>query len=201
MHYFHPKLFVEVFVTLLVIVDPLGSVPIFLSLSGSRTSTERNRLALEAVLVASGVIAAFALFGQQILTYLGITVPAIEAAGGLLLLLVALELLRGGDVVHEEVAEVSVALVPIGTPLLAGPGAIAATIVFVRQAHGVHDATAIVAALVLLSVVLYITLRLSSMLLRLLRPGGIHLLTRIFGLLLSAIAVQLVAEGARGFVN
>jgi multiple antibiotic resistance protein len=199
--YFHPKLFVEVFVTLLVIVDPLGSVPIFLSLSGTRTSAQRSRLALEAVLVASGVIAAFALFGQQILSYLGITVPAIEAAGGLLLLLVALELLRGGDVVHEEVAEVSVALVPIGTPLLAGPGAIAATIVFVRQAHGVHDATAIAAALLLLSVVLYVTLRLSSVLLRVLRPGGIHLLTRIFGLLLSAIAVQLVAEGARGFVN
>jgi multiple antibiotic resistance protein len=198
---FHAHLFVEVFVTLLVIVDPLGTVPVFLALSGSRTARERRRLAGEAVLVAGGVIAAFALFGQQILAYLEITVPAIEGAGGLLLLLVALELLRGGDTQHQEVEEVSIALVPIGTPLLAGPGAIAATIVFVRQAHGFADADAIAAALVAVLIVLYLVLRFSTVLLRLLRPGGIHLLTRIFGLLLSAIAVQLIAEAVRGFVR
>ncbi|HVB05353.1 MAG TPA: MarC family protein [Acidimicrobiales bacterium] len=198
---FHTKLFFQVFVTLLVIMDPLGTVPVFLALTAERTSAARRRLAAEAVAVAGGVIAVFALFGQQILDYLGITVPAVQGAGGLLLLLVALELLRGGASEHTEVEEVSIALVPIGTPLIAGPGAIAATIVFVRQAHGVHDAVAIAAALVAVLVVLYVALRFSTVLLKALRPGGIHLLTRIFGLLLSAIAVQLVAESIRGFVQ
>jgi multiple antibiotic resistance protein len=195
------RFFTEVFVTLLVVMDPLGNTPIFLALSSDATRAERNRLAWQAVIVAGGVIAAFALFGQQILSYLEITVPALEGAGGLLLLLVALQLLtnRGGP--PSSVDDVNPALVPLGTPLIAGPGAIAATIVFVRQAHGLGDAFAIAGALLAVLAVLYAALRSASFVTRVLRPSGIHLLTRIFGLLLSAIAVQLVAEAIRGFVR
>ncbi|MCU1489459.1 MAG: multiple antibiotic resistance (MarC)-related protein [Acidimicrobiaceae bacterium] len=191
----------QVFVTLLVIMDPLGSVPVFLSLTASRALSARRRLAWQAVLVAGSVITVFALFGQQILALLGITVPALQGSGGLLLLLVALELLTDRTDPPVEVDDVNVALVPLGTPLIAGPGAIVATIVFVRQAHGFSDAVAIGVALVAVLIVLYLALRFSLVLLRVLRPGGIHLLTRIFGLLLSAIAVQLIAEGIRGFVR
>src|SRR4029078_13251935 len=98
-----------------------------------------RRLAWISVVVAMSVIATFALFGQQILRYLGITVPALQAAGGLLLVLVALELLTGKQDRPEDGPDVNVALVPLGTPLLAGPGAIVATIVFVRRAHGFGD--------------------------------------------------------------
>jgi multiple antibiotic resistance protein len=195
------RFFVQVFVTLLVIMDPLGTVPAFLSLAGHRSPATRRRLAWQAVAVAGGVIAAFALFGQQILAYLGITMPALEGAGGLLLLLVALELLTGRGAGAEAVEEVNVALVPLGTPLIAGPGAIVATIVFVRKAHGVGDGVSIALALLAVLVVLYVALRYSILLLRVLRPGGIHLLTRVFGLLLSAIAVQLVAQSVRGFAH
>ena len=195
------RFFVQVFVTLLVIMDPLGTVPAFLALSGHHSPTARRRLAWQAVAVAGGVIAVFALFGQQILAYLGITLPAMQGAGGFLLLLVALELLTDRGREPAEVSDVNVALVPLGTPLIAGPGAIVATIVFVRQAHGVHDAAAIALALACVRALLYLSLRFSIHLLRLLRPGGIQLLTRIFGLLLSAIAVQLIAEGVRGFVR
>lgn len=195
------RFFAQVFVTLLVIMDPLGSVPVFLSLAGHRSTTARRRLAWQAVAVAGGVIAVFALFGQQILSYLGITVPAMQGAGGFLLLLVALELLTDRGAGPAEVSEVNVALVPLGTPLIAGPGAIVATIVFVRQAHGAREALAIALALLAVLALLYLALRFSIVLLRLLRPGGIHLLTRISGLLLSAIAVQLVAESVRGFVR
>lgn len=201
MKYFDVHFFAEVFVTLLVIMDPLGNVPLFLGLTANRSRSARSRLAAQAVLVAGSVIAAFALFGQQLLGLLGISVPALEASGGLLLLLVALELLTGRDSAPTQIDEVNVALVPLGTPLIAGPGAIAATIVFVRQAHGLRDADAIAAALVLVLLILYASLRFSSLILRIVREGGIHLLTRIFGLLLSAIAVQLVAEGIRGFVR
>src|SRR3954464_14782040 len=92
---FDVKLFTEVFVTLLVIMDPLGTIPMFLALTGGRTPRARRRLAWQAVLVAMAVIAAFALFGQQLLRYLGISVPALQGAGGLLLILVALQRTTG----------------------------------------------------------------------------------------------------------
>ncbi|MHB8341381.1 MAG: MarC family protein [Mycobacteriales bacterium] len=202
MRVFDPKFFGEVFVTLLVIMDPLGNIPIFLGLTSGRERSAQRRLAWQAVAVAGGVIAVFALFGQQILGYLGISVPALQGSGGLLLLLVALELLTSRENSRAgEIDDVNVALVPLGTPLIAGPGAIAATIVFVRQAHGFRDVLAIAAALVAVLALLWVALRFSLGILRVIKEGGIHLLTRVFGLLLSAIAVQLVADSVRGFVR
>jgi multiple antibiotic resistance protein len=196
---FDVKLFTSVFVTLLVIMDPIGTIPLFLALTGGRSARARRRLAWQAVLVAIGVIAAFALFGQQILRYLGISVAALQGAGGLLLVLVALELLTGNQEGPEDVPDVNVALVPLGTPLLAGPGAIVATIVFVRGAHGFGAAAAIVAGIVAVHLVLYLALRFANVILRLIREGGVLLVTRISGLLLSAIAVQLIATSAIAF--
>lgn len=198
---FDVKLFTEVFVTLIVIMDPIGTIPLFLALTSGRTMRARRRLAWQAVVVAIAVIAAFALFGQQILRYLGITVPALQGAGGLLLVLVALELLTGRQETPQDVPDVNVALVPLGTPLLAGPGAIVATIVFVRRAHGFPDATAIVAGIVAVHVVLFFALRFAVVILRLIREGGVLLVTRISGLLLSAIAIQLVADSAIAFAH
>ena len=200
-HYFDGKLFGEVFVTLTVIMDPLGTVPVFLALTNGRTVKTRHRLAWQAVLTALVVIGVFAVFGQSILNYLGITLPALQGAGGLLLLLVALELLTGRNDGPAEVRDVNVALVPLGTPLLAGPGAIVATIVFVRGAHGVAGLLAIIAGVLAVHLVLYSSLRFSVVLIRLIKDTGISVLTRIFGLLLSAIAVQLVANSITAFVH
>ncbi|HTW18647.1 MAG TPA: MarC family protein [Mycobacteriales bacterium] len=198
---FHTRLFTEVFVTLLVIMDPIGTVPLFLALTSGRSRKVRNRQAWQAVLVAISVIAAFALFGQQILRYLDISVAALQGAGGLLLILVALELLTGRQTRDSEVPDVNVALVPLGTPLLAGPGAIVATIVFVRRAHGFDDALAITCGILAVHIVLYLSLRFSGVILRVIRDGGVSLITRISGLLLSAIAVQLVADSAIAFAR
>src|SRR3954466_2428822 len=196
---FDVKLFTEVFVTLVVIMDPIGTIPLFLALTSGRTGRARRRLAWQAVVVAISVIAAFALFGQQILRYLGITVPALQGAGGLLLVLVALELLTGKQEDPEDAPTANVALVPLGTPLLAGPGAIVATIVFVRGAHGMGDAWAIIAGIAAVHAVLYLALRFANVILRVIREGGVLLVTRISGLLLSAIAVQLIATSAIAF--
>ena len=198
---FDVKLFTEVFVTLVVIMDPVGTIPMFLALTSGRSTRARRRLAWQAVAVAIGVIATFALFGQQILRYLGITVPALQGAGGLLLILVALELLTGKQERPEDVPDVNVALVPLGTPLLAGPGAIVATIVFVREADNAADAWAIAAGIVAVHLVLYLSLRFAIVILRVIREGGVLLITRISGLLLSAIAVQLVADSAIAFAQ
>ena len=195
------ELFGTVFVTLVVIMDPLGNVPLFLGLTGGRSNRTRRRLAWQAVLVSLAVITAFALLGQQILAYLGIGIPALQGAGGLLLAIVALELLTGKQDDPAEVDNVNVALVPLGTPLLAGPGAIVATIVFVKQAHGAAQGVAIGAGIVAVHLLVFLSLFFSVTITKIIREAGIVLLTRISGLLLSAIAVQLIANSVRGFVR
>jgi len=193
-------MFGAVFVTLAVIMDPLGNIPLFLGLTAGRTNRRRRKLAGQAVLVSLLVISLFALLGQQILAYLGIGIPALQGAGGLLLTIVALELLTDKQDDPSEVDNVNVALVPLGTPLLAGPGAIVATIVFVKQAHGVADGVAIAAGIVAVHLLVFLALFFSVTITRLIREAGIVLLTRISGLLLSAIAVQLIANSIKGFV-
>lgn len=198
---FDPTLFGAVFVTLFVIMDPLGNIPLFLGLTGGRTARTRARLAGQAVLVSLFVISLFAVVGQQILGFLGIGIPALQGAGGLLLLIVALELLTDRQDEPSEVRDVNVALVPLGTPLLAGPGAIVATIVFVQQADAVADVAAIAIGIVAIHLVVYLSLRFSVGISKVIRESGIVLLTRIAGLLLSAIAVQLIADSVRGFLT
>ena len=195
-----PRFFGEAFVTLFVIMDPLGTIPVFLGLTGGFTMRGRARAAGQAVLVSLGVIVSFALFGQQILDYLGIGIPALQGAGGLLLLLVALDLLTGRAEDPQRVQDVNVALVPLGTPLLAGPGAIVATIVFVRRADGVPDYVALAVAILAVHLALFLALRFSGGIIRVIRESGIVLVSRIAGLLLSAIAVQLVADSILGFI-
>ncbi len=197
---FDPALFGAVFVTLAVIMDPVGNVPLFLSLTAGRSNAKRRRLAWQAVLVSLGVISLFAVLGQQILSYLGIGIPALQGAGGLLLTIVALELLTDKQDDPSEVDNVNVALVPLGTPLLAGPGAIVATIVFVQKSDGVADTTAIAAGIVAVHLMVFLSLFFSVTITKLIRESGIVLLTRIAGLLLSAIAVQLIADSVMGFI-
>jgi len=199
---FDVRLFLEVSITLVVIMDPPGTVPVFLGLVGRKPKAARVRAARQAVLVSLGVITLFAVGGEAILSYLGIGIPALQGAGGLLLLLIALDLLTGkGSAQPTEVEDVNVALVPLGTPLLAGPGAIAATIVFVRQAGG-HLGSYLALALAILTVhlVLWLCLRFSGGLIRIFKDSGILLLAKIAGLLLAAIAVELIANSVKGFI-
>jgi multiple antibiotic resistance protein len=191
----------EVFITLFVIMDPPGTIPVFLSLTSGNEAAQRKRAAWQAVVVSFGVIVAFALFGRQILTYLNISLPALQCAGGLLLLLVALELLTGREQDPASGKAVNIAMVPLGTPLLAGPGAIVAIMVFVGRVHSGPDLVAVAAGVVGVHVIMWITMRFSVGILRLLRESGVTLVTRISGLLLSAIAVQLVADAVRAFIE
>ncbi len=199
--WFDLQLFGSVFVTLLVIMDPPGSVPIFLALTRTLSRRSRNRNADLAVLTALAVIVSFALFGQQVLQYLHVSLPAVQVSGGLLLLLVALQLLMGWGTEPVGEEQVNVSMVPLGTPLLAGPGAIAATIVFAKGVHTTGAGVALGAGIVAVHVVLWLTLRFSSVILRVLRRSGVTLVTRVSGLLLSAIAVQLAADGIRAFIE
>lgn len=196
------KFFGEVFVTLLVIVDPPGMVPVFLALTGTMPAKARTRAGTQAVLLALGVIIGFAVAGQTLLDYLHVKLPALQGAGGLLLVLVALQLLTGKtDEPEDQAGTSNVALVPIGTPLLAGPGAIVATMLFVRRAQGFTDYALIGVAILLVMLTVWLVLRFSGVIVALLRPAGIEVLTRIAGLLLAAIAVQLIADAVSAFVK
>ncbi|MCW2544149.1 MAG: hypothetical protein JWM40_1701 [Frankiales bacterium] len=200
MPWFDTTVYGTVLVTLTVIMDPVGNVPLFLGLTAGRSNNKRRRLAGQAVLVSLAVISLFAVLGQQILEYLGIGIPALQGAGGLLLTIVALELLTGKQDDPSEIDDVNVALVPLGTPLLAGPGTIVATIVFVQQHTSSAARLAIGAGIVSVHVLVFLALFFSVTITKIIRESGIVLLTRIAGLLLSAIAVQLIANSVMGFI-
>jgi multiple antibiotic resistance protein len=180
--------------------DPVGVVPVFLVMTDRFEPRQRHRAAWQAVLMATLIIGIFALFGQQILLYLGIRLPSLEAAGGLLLLVVA---------------SICYAARSRGCPgkgrstlpscrwgrLLAGLGAIAAIMVFMREASTAAERFGVALGLAGVLVVLWLTLRFTGVVGRLLDQSGIELVTRISGLLLTAIAVQLVADAIREFIE
>lgn len=195
-------LMTEVFVTLFVIMDPIGTIPVFLALTGGRSPASMRRAAWQAVAVSFGVIVTFAFFGQQILGYLNISLPALQLAGGLLLLLIALELLTGKEssIGEGPGVNVNVALVPLGTPMMAGPGAIVATMVFTDQIDGGPSLLAVALGVLLVHASLWLSMRFSVPILKVIRESGVLLVSRIAGLLLSAIAVQLMADAVRAFL-
>lgn len=199
---FDVRVFGSALVTIFVIMDPPGIVPIFMALAQGRSRQVRARIARQATLTSLGVIVAFALLGEQVLRYLKISLPALQGAGGLLLLLVALQLLTGAEQTqHDEVEDVSVALVPLGTPLLAGPGAIVATILFARQADSAPKWIALAAAVLCVHVLIWMAMRFSGVIARIAGTGGITVFSRIMGLLLAAIGVQLLADAVQGFIG
>ena len=200
------NLFGEVVVTMLVILDPPGNTPIFLSVTQNLTEKERHKAAYLAIGTTFLVISMFAIGGQSVLDYLNVSVPALQGAGGLLLLLVALQLLYGKSEENSYQAatpeqRTSVAMVPLGTPLLAGPGTIVATIVFFQRADNATEWFSVLAGIaVALSVSLF-ALRFSGVVVKIFRPAGVVLLARVAGMLLAAIAVQMVADSVIGFIN
>jgi multiple antibiotic resistance protein len=189
------------FVTLTVIMDPVGVAPIFIAWTAPLTDKQRQQAAVRAVLAAGALILGFALFGGAVLDYLDVSVDSLSIAGGLLLLLVALEMLRGMDYPDERDAGQDVALVPIATPLLAGPGAIATVIVLTRRHHEFGGKVSVVVGILAALAVVYLGMLTADRVARILPETLIHFLTRVFGLLLSAIAVQLVVNGVRGTIN
>lgn len=194
-------LFATVFVTLFVIMDPPGTVPVFLGLTSSMDQKRRNRAARQAILVSFLVIVIFAVFGKYLLAYMGISLPALRAAGGLLLLWVAMELLTGKAETPEASSNTNVAMVPLGTPLLAGPGTIVAIMVFVEEHADIRSWAVIGGAVVAVHVCVWLSMRFANVIQRVLRDDGVTLVTRIAGVLLAAIAVQMVATAIAQFIT
>lgn len=191
------------FATLIVILDPMGLMPVFLGLTSKLSRAAQRKAAFQASLVSFGVILAFAFLGQQILRALHISMESLKLSGGVLLFLVAMELLTSSDMDQPDTGDdaVNVALVPLGIPLLAGPGAIVAVMVSMAQAHTVGSIVGVVGAVVATHVVIWLSMRFALELSRFLGTGGIMLLTKISGVLLAAIATELVMGGVFDFIK
>jgi multiple antibiotic resistance protein len=131
---------------------------------------------------------------------MNVSIEALQAAGGLLLLYVALELLTGRDMGDVEGKDKNIALVPLGTPLLAGPGAIVATMIFVQQIQTPAQSLGLIAAVVAVHIVIAVSLMASTTILGIIKDAGVTLLARIAGLLLAAIAVQMLVDAIKAFM-
>lgn len=174
-----------------------------MGLTSKLSRTAQRKAAFQASLVSFGVILAFAFLGQQILRALHISMESLKLSGGVLLFLVAMELLTSSDMEQPDTGDdaVNVALVPLGIPLLAGPGAIVAVMVSMAQAHTVGSIVGVVGAVVATHVVIWLSMRFALELSRFLGTGGIMLLTKISGVLLAAIATELVMGGVFDFIK
>lgn len=198
--------FIPAFVTLFVVMDPIGLMPLFLALTQGMNTHQRRVIALRAAGVAGFLLTLFAFLGDKVLGFLGISMAAFRISGGILLLLTALDMLferrtkRRKDTSEKTIdAEDDPSVFPLAMPLMAGPGAIATMILLSGQGEG-YSGTML--ALVAMSMVLLITLVFffaANLLERILRETGITVLTRLLGMLLAALAVQFVLDGLQAF--
>ena len=191
----------QAFVTLFVILDPPGAAPIFLSLAAGKSVKEQRKLAWQAAVVSLFVIISFALFGNALLDYLNISLAALQGAGGILLLITGLGLLTGALNEGESAATQNIALVPLGTPLLAGPGAIVTTMLYVQKANNGEQLTALALAIIAVHFIIGLTFMFSTKILAVIKEAGVTLLARIAGLLLSAIAVEMIVSAIKSFFS
>lgn len=187
------------------IVDPFAAVPIFVALTGERPVAEQRRAAIRASITCLVVLTTFGAAGTLILHFFSITLPAFKIAGGIILFVVGFEMLRArqsstrstSEERHEAQAKEDVAVIPLGLPLLAGPGAIATVMVLAGKAETYGRRGALFLAVFLVCAISFIVLGSASFFARALGKTGINLIGRIMGLILAATAVQFIVDGVR----
>ncbi|MBA86017.1 MarC family protein [Thalassobius sp. S69A] len=193
------------FVTLFVIIDPIGLTPMFVALTQGMASKRRRSIAFRAVIVAFFVLSLFTVFGEAVLGFVGISMPAFRIAGGLLLFLTALDMLfqrrekRREDQADDEDHQDDPSVFPLGIPLIAGPGAIATMILLAGQQPGYAGIALVLGIMVSVLVIVFLLFMTAGWLEKALGKTGISVVTRLLGMLLSALAVQFVLDGLRAF--
>ena len=192
------------FASMLFIVDPIAVVPTYLVITQGQNTAQRRTTARRASIAATVILVVFAAAGSRIFTLFGITMPAFRIAGGLILWLVAMDMLHGTRSTQEGAAEImegqakdDVALTPLAMPMLAGPGAISTVMVLSGQARTTPQTIVVYSSIVVTLVLSWLTLYLAEHLVKRVGQTGIRVMTRIMGLLLAAIAVQFVITGVR----
>jgi multiple antibiotic resistance protein len=200
------ELFISALVTFFVVIDPPGCAPIFASLTAGSAAAHRRTMAIRSVLVATGILLVFAIFGEDLLRALGISLDAFRTAGGIMLFLIALEMVfekrterresRAEDIKaspeHEDIS-----IFPMAIPMIAGPGSIASVMLLMARSNGLQESLIVLAALATILVLTLVMLLLAAPMMKLLGHRIEAMITRILGVLLAALAVQFVFDGVK----
>ena len=208
-------LFLSAFVTLFVVIDPPGCAPIFASLTNGASDRQRRAMAIRSTLIASVLLLLFALVGEAVLTTLGISLDAFRIAGGIMVFLIALEMVfekrterREGraDEINRKAAEENrpvedISVFPMGIPMIAGPGSIATVMLLVSRSQGIEQTAIVLAALVAVLALTLAALLAAGPIMRVLGPRLEAMITRVLGVLLAALAAQFVIDGVKAAFN
>ncbi|MFN3519661.1 MAG: MarC family protein [Sphingomonas sp.] len=199
------ELFISSFITFFVIIDPPGCAPIYAGLTGDASAVQRRSMAMRAVGVATTILLVFALFGEELLRGLGIELASFQIAGGIMLFLIALEMVfekrtqrredRAAAVALEEVEDVSI--FPMAMPMIAGPGSIASVMLLMSGSNGLNQSLVVFAALGSVLLITLAALIAAGPLMRLMGHKMEAVITRLLGVLLAALAVQFVIDGVQ----
>jgi multiple antibiotic resistance protein len=201
------ELFLSAFVTLFVVIDPPGCAPIYAGLTTGASAAQKRSMAVRACLVAGAILLGFALFGEQLLEALHIELHAFRAAGGIMLFLIALDMVfekrtQRREARAEKMRETpeieDVSVFPMAMPMLAGPGAIASMMLLTGSADGLPETLVVLAALLAVLLLALLGLLAASPLMKLLGARVETVITRLLGVLLAALAAQYVIDGIRG---
>ena len=200
------ELFTTAFITLLVIVDPPGCAPIFASLTSGTDAAHRRRMAVRSALVAWGILLFFALLGEPLLSHMGISLSAFRLAGGIMLFIIALEMVfeRRTERREERAREIEgtpeaedISVFPMAIPMIAGPGSIASIMLLVGRADGAAEWAIVLGAMTLVIILTLLALLASAPLMQLIGAKLEAMITRILGVILAALAAQFVIDGLK----
>jgi multiple antibiotic resistance protein len=207
------ELFATTLATLFVVIDPPGCAPIFASLTQRTSAAWRRRMAFRAVVNAGAILLLFALIGEALLRTLGIGMPAFRIAGGIMLFLIALEMvfekrqerrqnraqetIHRSAVPHDDQTADDISVFPMAIPMIAGPGSIASVMLLTSRSEGLAGTTVVLTALLLILLLTYAALLAAATILRVLGPQIEAVVTRLLGVLLGALATQFVIDGVR----
>ena len=200
--------YLKVFVALIALVNPLGVLPMFISLTHDFTKAQKKNAIRAASLTVVAVIVVCALLGEHIIKFFGISTASLQVSGGLLILLMALNMLNaqpgGARTTMEERDEAehkhTIGVVPLGIPLLTGPGAMSTVIVMAHNAKQPMDYAAIIGSGVVIAILVWLTLQMAQPIARTLGRTGINIATRIMGLLVAAVAVEFIVDGLTAMI-
>ncbi len=197
--------YTKIFISLFAILDPIGMIPVIILFTASLTAKKRANAGRITSLTVGGILLVALLVGEPILAFFGISINSFRVAGGILLMLMSITMLNGNvykPAPSDENADLdettSHAIVPLSTPLLAGPGSISAVIVEAHKMHGIQHYLIMTLVIILLSVTVWLTFLIAPWVERRMGKIGIDIFTRLMGLVLAAIAVEFIATGARG---
>ncbi len=195
--------YIKIFTTLLAIVNPLGVIPIFVSLTGDLTDYERRHIARTTSITVAVVLITATLIGKPLLNFFGVSIASFKVGGGILLMLMAIAMMQAkhteGKQTPEEAEEAeekeSIAVVPIGMPLLAGPGAISTVIIYADASSQPAHIGLIIVGSLMVALLTWGSLNIAGPVSKMLSKTGINIVIRLMGLLLAAIAAEFIAGG------